>query len=592
MSTLNSGQVIANNYRLLAPIGRGGFGVVWKAEHLKLGREVAIKMLHGDAINRVPDVAARFTREVELAKRLEHPNVVRMYDFGALPDGSLFMVMEFISGRELKQIIISEGALGMQRSVKIIMQVLDALSEAHTLGIVHRDMKPANIMLTSKGVKTDVAKLLDFGIAKALNVLNHPGNDLTGTGAGFGTPQYMAPEQVMGREIGPYTDLYATGLILVECLTGQRAVVGQTPHEIAMKQVMEEVHIPPYIASTNLGVILRRALAKDPTQRFQTAAEMFSAIGQAEMVDIAAQTPQNPLGSPPTGNNPLNIPNDPYSVTSQSGNIGYVARPTEVSTPSFASHSNNGPISGPLSGPHSGPISGPISRPIYTQAPPSSPQWPSGDQGIVDSKPGAGRLFLLIGLGTGVVALAAAAAALLFLSSGPASERPDLGEAEAPTAEKVETHTASGERVNTIPKLEELRFEDEAAAETSPVVPETVILTIKANVEAEVFKDGQSVGFTPIELTEPKTNDELALTLRAKGHKDQVVVAKLQKSNNYEAILIPEAKQSSVKDDEDPTKIKRRDKKKDPEHDATKTDEKKRTFRRIGVTNPNSTDNK
>ena len=181
---------------------------------------------------------------------------------------------------------------------------------------------------------------------------------------------------------------------------------------------------------------------------------------------------------------------------------------------------------------------------------------------------------------------------MLFLSSGPASERPDLGEAEAPTAEKVETHTASGERVNTIPKLEELRFEDEAAAETSPVVPETVILTIKANVEAEVFKDGQSVGFTPIELTEPKTNDELALTLRAKGHKDQVVVAKLQKSNNYEAILIPEAKQSSVKDDEDPTKIKRRDKKKDPEHDATKTDEKKRTFRRIGVTNPNSTDNK
>jgi len=215
------GDVVAGRYRVEALLGRGGFGVVYQAVQLNMGRGVALKVLLAEALAHVEGFA-RFRHEAELAQRLSHPNTVRLYDFGETEAGLPFTAWELLRGRPLDATLRAERTLSPPRVARIGAQVLKSLMEAHEIGIVHRDVKPSNLFLCEFTGETDFVKVLDFGIAKSLS--NGPG--LTRDGAILGTPSYMAPEQVAGEEVTPATDLYALGLVMAEALAGRPVFSG------------------------------------------------------------------------------------------------------------------------------------------------------------------------------------------------------------------------------------------------------------------------------------------------------------------------------------------------------------------------------
>lgn len=276
---MDVGQQISH-YLLKKKIGEGGFGDVFLAVDRHTNQELALKCSRPSEYV-LPDMHQRFLREVACALRLIHPNIVRTYEHGSLPNGTLFIVMEYIRGIDLDVVIKQEAPFVFRRAASIIVQVLDALNLAHSQGIVHRDLKPANIMLTKAPNNVDFVKLLDFGIAKAFDG-SQP--DLTrqnlNKDVGFGTPQYMAPEQIFAGNIGPFTDIYAAGLMFFELLTGTQPMLRPNLSDMIYQQ-LKVVPIPP--APFNEGPlkeIFLRALAKDPSMRYASATEMKQDIFQ------------------------------------------------------------------------------------------------------------------------------------------------------------------------------------------------------------------------------------------------------------------------------------------------------------------------
>ncbi len=276
---MNIGDQVSH-YILEEKIGDGGFGDVYRARDMNSGLNVALKISRPDAgESKLKDREQRFLREVSCISKLRHPNIVQLFDYGSLPDGTLFLVMEYVCGLNLEVLIKRDAPFSFVYASEIILQVLDALDEAHRQGIVHRDLKPANIMLVRQGLRSDVVKLLDFGIAKAFDGTEP---DLTRqnfqNGAGFGTPQYMPPEQFYGKKIGPHTDLYAVGLVFYELLTGKQAFTGKSLSELIQQQIHKFPEIPAPFNEGPLDTIFRRALAKQISMRYSSAQEMYQDI--------------------------------------------------------------------------------------------------------------------------------------------------------------------------------------------------------------------------------------------------------------------------------------------------------------------------
>ena len=238
-------------YLLLAPLGAGGMGEVWKARDTRLGRDVAIKRLTGTH-------SARFEQEARAIAALNHPNICQIFDVG--PD---YLVLEYIEGKPL------QGPVPEDQARRLALEILSALEEAHARGILHRDLKPANILITSKGA----AKLLDFGLAKLLDDQNTA--TMTGDGMAVGTPAYMSPGQVRGEHADTRSDLFSMGVILYELLAGSRAFPGESPLAV-MRSITE--HDPRPLTS-ELWSVIGRCLKKDPASRFQTASEVANALG-------------------------------------------------------------------------------------------------------------------------------------------------------------------------------------------------------------------------------------------------------------------------------------------------------------------------
>lgn len=270
-----NGKVIASQFRISKLLGQGGMGSVYLAEQIEMGRQVVVKLMNPAQMGSA-DLEERFRREAKAVAQLNHPNVVQVYVFGRTDDGQLYLAMEFVPGHTLTQLLAERAPLPEARALRILDQMCSALIEAHALGLVHRDLKPDNVMLTDRHGTPDYVKILDFGIAK---MLDSPDAKLTRTGAIFGTPQYMAPEQATSRPVDQRTDIYALGLILYEMISGQMPFTAPTAIEYLMKHVNEPV-LPPTRKVSGLVLLPRteaivmKCLAKAPDQRFQSVSEL------------------------------------------------------------------------------------------------------------------------------------------------------------------------------------------------------------------------------------------------------------------------------------------------------------------------------
>jgi serine/threonine-protein kinase len=278
------GRLIGERYRLLERIGRGGMGAVYRAEHVLMKKVVALKLLHGE-LGQVEEAVRRFEREAQSASRLSHSNIIAVTDFGRAGGGQLYLVMEFVAGQSLAELIEKTGRLPVPRALGIVRQMLSALAHAHGQGVVHRDLKPANVMLTQApdGRGEDHVKILDFGIAKISQELAEGEHPLTQSAMVFGTPSYMSPEQATAQDADARADVYSCGVMLYELLTGRKPFVAS---DLVKVMAMQVTAPPPRFAeaapnlrlSAALEDVVMRALEKERSQRFQSAVEMARAL--------------------------------------------------------------------------------------------------------------------------------------------------------------------------------------------------------------------------------------------------------------------------------------------------------------------------
>jgi len=270
------GQVVADRYHIIKKLGEGGMGTVYLGEHVKMGRKSAIKVMTQSMAND-PDAVSRFNREASNASRLSHPNICQIYDFGETSDGLIYLAMEFIEGCSLSDLIEREGALPPRRAASILRQSADALQVAHDQTIVHRDIKPDNIMIVQAKDGSDVAKVVDFGIAKAV-AGDETGQKVTKTGLVVGTPEYMSPEQLSGDKLDGRSDIYSLALVLYKMLTGVLPFQSDTAQETMIKRLTD---LPEPLAQARPDIVfppalqtaMDRALARSVAERYASAAE-------------------------------------------------------------------------------------------------------------------------------------------------------------------------------------------------------------------------------------------------------------------------------------------------------------------------------
>jgi serine/threonine-protein kinase len=264
-----TGTVLGGKYRIGRKIGSGGIGVVYAAEHVTLGHEVAVKVLRGAAAKDGGEIA-RLRREAYIQVHIEHPNVVRVFDLDQMPDGSIYVVMERLIGRALADKLARDGLLAPGFAIPVFIGVCRALGAAHKKGVVHRDLKPGNIFLCEDGL----SKVLDFGMSKLSSA-----ESLTQTGYTLGTPEYMAPEQCIGANVEPRTDIYALGVLMYEALTGELPISAQSRRELLdlhQRQVPTPMRIrrPDLPIPEELDMVIMRCLKKRMQERPKSAAEL------------------------------------------------------------------------------------------------------------------------------------------------------------------------------------------------------------------------------------------------------------------------------------------------------------------------------
>jgi serine/threonine-protein kinase len=286
--TLAVGQVVADTYRVARRVGIGGMGEIYEATHLRLAGRYALKLLRPEIASN-PDALARFEREARVTSALRHPNIVQVVDFSALPGGAAYMVMEFLDGLELAQLIKRTGPLPLPRVVSQVRQIAAGLTAAHASGVVHRDLKPQNVfVLDVAGHADELIKIVDFGISKVKDVTS----TTTASSTLVGTVQYMSPEQARGRvdEIDARTDQFALAAIVYELLVGKDAFTGDSVSSLLYQIVHEEPAelrdggaVPPPVAT-----VLKRALAKDKNRRYASVLAFSAALEEAAVAGGAA----------------------------------------------------------------------------------------------------------------------------------------------------------------------------------------------------------------------------------------------------------------------------------------------------------------
>ncbi len=336
------GRVIAERFRVVSLIARGGMGKVYKAEQLPLGRACAVKVLNpnynGDAD---PEFHRRFFREASITSKITHPNSVTIFDYGKTDDDIYYMAMELLDGQTLHHALREAGTMHEDRVGRIAQQICRALREAHTHDVIHRDLKPANIFLSKHGDDEDYVKVLDFGLVKHLS--ERPEEQLTQTGLFMGSPKYMAPEQIQGGHVDARTDVYSLGIMMYEMLAGKVPFERPTSVNILMAHVgeppppMREVN-PNLVCSPGFEDLVMRCIAKDPAERYASMDEVLQAIKRAHGVSMTGQ-----LAAVNTSGAFMPMPSD-------------YPPPVRSSAPAFASHSGAAGTTGPRTPLHVGAV--------------------------------------------------------------------------------------------------------------------------------------------------------------------------------------------------------------------------------------------
>jgi serine/threonine-protein kinase len=312
LDPLVGATVAGGRYQVLRLLGAGGMGAVYLARQVAMDRMVALKLIAPQAEAHGQEVVQRFHQEMRASAKIEHPNTIRVYDFGET-DGRLFLAMEYLEGRTLRRVLGADGPLPTARVIRIAIQIAKALGAAHEEGIVHRDLKPENVVLLDRYGDSDFVKVLDFGIARSLDATEQR---MTATGAVIGTPAYMAPEQAAGRTVDGRTDLYALGVMLYEMVTG--ALPFTKPTAIALL-VAHTTEPPPPVQERapalppRLAALIMRLLAKDPVERPASATELLGLLEREAL-------PATPHAAPPTVaavTEPAPVVTEPLPVTTK-----------------------------------------------------------------------------------------------------------------------------------------------------------------------------------------------------------------------------------------------------------------------------------
>ncbi|MFN0252624.1 MAG: serine/threonine-protein kinase [Kofleriaceae bacterium] len=286
------GKIVDGRYRVLEVIGRGGMGVVYRVEHLRMGKIAAMKVLHRD-LAADADIVQRFEREAHAVSRLNNPHTVQVFDFGQFQN-NLYLIMELVRGLDLGRVVTRDGPIAWARAAPMFVQICNALQEAHELGIVHRDLKPENVLVTRTTGGRDFAKVLDFGLAK-LDGRTGP-VDATDRNAIVGTPYFMAPEQIRGEDVDARTDIYSLGALMFQVLTGTYLYTSATAVGVLTKHLTGDPDAPS-MRTPRMGIppavdhVVRKALARDPRERWQTAAELCQAIEDVYAETVTEATP-------------------------------------------------------------------------------------------------------------------------------------------------------------------------------------------------------------------------------------------------------------------------------------------------------------
>ena len=305
------GQTLAGKYKIEKLIKMGGMGSVYRGRHVLMDKTVAIKVLR-PSLAGDDAVVARFSREAKAASKISHPHAVSVTDFGEAENGVVFLVMEYLDGRTLKEVITKEGPLSLGRAVEIVRQVAGALDAAHDQGVIHRDLKSENIMLVSHN-GDEWAKVLDFGIAKILQPVGGAADaEITQANLVVGTPQYMSPEQCsQSGALDARSDVYSLGIIVHEMLTGTLPFTGESATVVMMKQVQDP---PPSVLASRSQLpaavdgVIKRALAKQPIDRFQSAGELSAGLADAASDEAAAEAPVLAGVAATSPNTPISVP--------------------------------------------------------------------------------------------------------------------------------------------------------------------------------------------------------------------------------------------------------------------------------------------
>jgi serine/threonine protein kinase len=324
------GREIGGRYRLDAPLGEGGMATLWRAVDLQLDREVAVKILRPQ-YSADPGFAGRFRQEARAAASLSHPNIVSVYDYGTDPDGETqYIVMELVDGQDLAAILRERGRISTEDAVQVAIAVASALEAAHRRGIVHRDVKPGNILITGDG---DV-KVTDFGIARAVSEAS-----MTVTGTTLGSVHYFSPEQARGDEVTGRSDVYALGIVLYEMLTGRRPFEGDSAAGVALKRLTDDPPRPLVAGAPlppGLEAILRRALEREPAQRFPDAGSFAEALRgwqkdpASAPAGLVSASPPPPAALPPAGEPTVYVP---PPVARPSDRAPYAGPPRRMARP-------------------------------------------------------------------------------------------------------------------------------------------------------------------------------------------------------------------------------------------------------------------